>query len=258
MLLPRSTDRNTSQGFYCGWNNKTRPLRYAAPYGPFHRAQVLHDYLSTNDDLTFDDVRNLALNIASTDSFGSGGNPWAFVEDYFSAVVNANPTPERLAALAVMDGWDGHFVAGGPDSWAFGTDRADAWVLMDAWIRETIRLTFEDELGSGESKETLFNVMLHGLARNYTDEQLQLVPEPLQPGRAADRRRYHPGGPGQHDRHPGIAALGHRRPGRDHLRSSGAREHRLGARAYDTASRPAPPTHSAWNTILRALCESRA
>jgi penicillin amidase len=167
VLLPRSTDRNTSQGFYCGWNNKSKPGYVAAAgsyaFGPFHRAQVLYDHLAANDNLTFDDVRNTALNIASTDSFGSGGNPWAFVEDYFSAVVNANPTAERQAALAVMDGWDGHFVAGGPASWAFGTDRADAWVLMDAWIRETIRLTFEDELGSGESRDRLFNAMLHGL-----------------------------------------------------------------------------------------------
>jgi len=162
VLIPRSTDRNTSQGFYSGWNNKTA-ASYDANYGPFHRAQVVHDYLSTHDDLSFEDLRGLALNIATTDSFGSGGNPWAFVEDYFTAVVNADPTPERQAALAVMDGWDGHFVAGGPTAWAFGTDRADAWVLMDAWIRETIRLTFEDELGSGESKETLFNVILHGL-----------------------------------------------------------------------------------------------
>jgi len=162
VLLPRSTDRNTSQGFYSGWNNKSS-LTYDAPYGPFHRAQVIHDYLSTHDDLTFDDVRNLALNIATTDSFGSGGNPWAFVEDYFTVAVNAEPTPERLAALAVMDGWDGHFVAGGEAAWAFGTDRPDAWVLMDTWLREAIRLTFEDELGSGQSKDTLFNVMLHGL-----------------------------------------------------------------------------------------------
>jgi penicillin amidase len=167
VLLPRSTDRNTSQGFYCGWNNKSKPGYVAAAgsyaFGPFHRAQVLYDHLAANDNLTFDDVRNTALNIATTDSFGSGGNPWAFVEEYFSAVVNANPTAERQAALAVMDGWDVHFVAGGPASWAFGTDRADAWVLMDAWIREAIRLTFEDELGSGQDRYTLFSVMLHGL-----------------------------------------------------------------------------------------------
>jgi penicillin amidase len=161
-LIPRSTDRNTTQGFYCGWNNKSNP-DYDAPYGPFHRAQVIYDHLSTHDNLTFDDVRNVAPNIATTDSFGSGGNPWEFVEDYFTTVVNANPTTERTAALALLGSWDGHFVDGGETQWAFGTDRADAWILMDAWLREAIRLTFEDELGSGESNYTLFNVLLHGL-----------------------------------------------------------------------------------------------
>jgi penicillin amidase len=162
ILIDRSKDSNPDQGYYSGWNNKSS-FTYDAPYGPFHRAHVIDEYLANNDDLTFDDIRNIALNIATTDSFGSGGNPWAFVEDYFSAVVNANPTTERLAALAVMAGWDGHFVAGGPTEWAFGTDRADPWILMDTWIREAIRLTFEDELGSISDRYTLFNVMLHGL-----------------------------------------------------------------------------------------------
>jgi penicillin amidase len=162
ILIERSTDRNTSQGFYSGWNNRSNPS-YDATFGPFHRARVIHDYLSTHDNLTFEDVRDLALNIATTDGFGGGGNPWKSVEAYFTAVVNTNPTPERMAALSIMAGWDGHFVEGGKPAWAWGMDRADAWVLMDKWIREVIRLTFEDELGSGQDKYTLFNVLLHGL-----------------------------------------------------------------------------------------------
>jgi penicillin amidase len=126
---------------------------------------VLYDYLSAHNDLSFDDVRNVAINIATTDSFGSGGNPWPFVKDYFTAVINlpGNNTEERLAALSILAGWDGHFVDGGSSEWAFGTNRADGWVLMDKWLREVIRLTFEDELGSGESRENLFNVILHAL-----------------------------------------------------------------------------------------------
>ena len=162
ILIARSTDRNSSQGFYSGWNNKSSPT-YEAAYGPFHRAHVIHDYLSTHDDLTFENLRDLALNIATTDSFGSGGNPWKFVEDHFTSVVAANPTPERTAALSLMAGWDGHFVDGGESAWPWGTDRADAWVLMDKWLREVIRLTFEDELGTGQSRYTLFNVLLHAL-----------------------------------------------------------------------------------------------
>jgi penicillin amidase len=170
-LKPRSTDRNTHQGFYGGWNNKTNPdydnipagTRYR--FGPFHRAHVIDDYLSGHDNLTFEEVRGLALNIATTDSLGSGGNPWEFVKDHFIAAVEADPSPERLAALALLAGWDGHFVAGGESQWVWGTLRADAWVLMDEWIREVLKLTFDNELaGIPQDKALLIQVLLHGLA----------------------------------------------------------------------------------------------
>ena len=70
----------------------------------------------------------MALNIATTDSLGSGGNPWEFVKDDFIAAVEADPSPERLAALALLAGWDGHFVAGGESQWVWGNLRADATV----------------------------------------------------------------------------------------------------------------------------------
>lgn len=161
-LIARSTDRNTSQGFYCGWNNKSNP-NYIGPFGPFHRAQVIHDYLAAHNRLSFEDVRDLALNIAATDSFGGGGNPWKFVKDYFTAAVNANPTQARKSALALVSGWDGHFVDGGPSQWAAGTDRADGWILMDRWTRKVLDLTFTDELGGTPDKERLFNVVVHAL-----------------------------------------------------------------------------------------------
>ncbi len=175
VLIPRSTDRNNGQGYYCGWNNKTN-AGYANSYnnlsyffGPFNRAHVVDDYLSENNELTFDDLRNLALNIATTDSFGGGGNPWKSVSYYFTAAVNNAPdapNADRSAALALLAAWDGHFVDGGNTEWAAGMNRADAWVLMDAWIDEVLKLTF-DELDSPfleEQKEVrLFNVLLHGL-----------------------------------------------------------------------------------------------
>lgn len=180
-LKPLSSDRNTGRGFYAGWNNKTsadyensanNPSYY---FGPFHRAHVLDEYLSAHDDLTFEQVRDLAANIAATDSFGNGGNPWAFVEADFRAAVAANPTNARTSALAIMDGFDGHFPAGGQASWTTGPDRADAWMLADAWIRAALDLTFLDELGSfgdeydfnnmkWKNPTVLFNVMLHALA----------------------------------------------------------------------------------------------
>jgi len=186
-LIPRSTDRNNaSRRYYSGWNNKAHAgytnswnnLGYS--FGVFHRAHVVDDYLSATNNLTFDQVRDLALNIATTDSFGSGGNPWKFVSEYFIAAVNTAPDAPiaaRSAALALLAAWDGHFVDGGSGSWAAGTNRADAWVLMDAWIKEVLKLTFEEldpaSLSAAKNNLVLFNALLHGLRpggiKNYYD-----------------------------------------------------------------------------------------
>jgi penicillin amidase len=171
---PRAHDSNPEQGYYGGWNNKASVDYNNAPqsayYGPAHRAHVIDEYLAANDNLTFEKVRGLALNIATTDSFGGGGNTWSFVAEAFTAAVAANSSPERDAAIAMLEAWDGHFVAGGLTEWRFGALRADAWVLQDKWIREILRLTFDDEFAvsgldwAGQSKAILFNVLLRALA----------------------------------------------------------------------------------------------
>lgn len=185
-LIRRSTDRNTSRGYYCGWNNKSNAgynnsswnnISYS--FGTFHGAHVIDDYLSTTNSLTFDQVRDLALNIATTDSFARNrGNPWKFAKDYFIPAVNADSNSTRQAALALLAAWDGHFVDGGVGSWAAGTNRADAWVLMDAWIKEVLNLTFEElelnaTLRTAKNNQVLFDVLLHGLkpggVKNYYD-----------------------------------------------------------------------------------------
>jgi penicillin amidase len=188
-LIPRSTDRNTSRGYYSGWNNKANAgytnswnnLSYS--FGTFHRAHVIDDYLSKNSSLTFNQVRDLALNIATTDSFGSGGNPWKFVSAYFTAAVNADPNPARSAALALLTAWDGHFVDGGAGSWAAGKNRADAWKLMDAWIKEVLKLTFEelDALPTAKNDQVLFNVLLHGLMPGGVDNYYNWFQNKLAP-----------------------------------------------------------------------------
>jgi penicillin amidase len=182
-VRPLSCDSNTPRGWYAGWNNKTS-ARYPSGfnsvnniYGPFHRTHVIYDFfdahLAGGGKVSFDEIRDLALHIASTDSFYGGGNPWKFVSDDFTAaVVAAGLTPERQDALDLLDAWDGHFVSGGPSQWAFGMDRSDAWILMDQWIHEVLERTFLDELGVyadgelvlSEPKRILFNVLLHGLA----------------------------------------------------------------------------------------------
>jgi len=177
VLIPRATDRNTSQGYYCGWNNKSRAgypnywNNTGYSFGIAHRAHVVDEYLAANNSLTFDQVKDLALNIATTDSFGGGGNPWKFVSPYFTTAVNTAPdapNAARTAALDILAAWDGHFVDGGTAAWTTGTNRADGWMLMDAWIKEAIRLTFEEldanaTLQKAKNDAVLFNVFLHGL-----------------------------------------------------------------------------------------------
>ncbi len=174
-LKTRATDRNTAQGFYGGWNNKAAVWYDNAPnslsyyLGPAHRAKVIQDALAAHAGWTYDEVRDLALNIATTDSFGGGGNTWDYVKERFAAAVAAHPSANGTDALEMLDDWDGHFVDGGPSQWVSGALRADAWVLQDAWIREMIRLTFEDEFEAAgipfSSRKTslLFNVLLRAL-----------------------------------------------------------------------------------------------
>ena len=178
MFRPLAHDVNTAQGYYGGWNNKPSVdynsgtnLSY---FGPAHRAAEVEAYLSTHDDLTFEDLRDLALDIATTTTgnilYDNGGNTWRFVGDFFKAAVAASPATDRDAAIAMLDAWDGHFVAGGPPAWRFGPLRADAWVLQDAWVKEVLRLTFEDEFAGSlldwndQNKFMLFQVLVRALA----------------------------------------------------------------------------------------------
>ncbi len=175
-LKPRAHDVNTSRGYYGGWNNKAvawydnPPNNVWYQMGPVHRAHVIYDYLDSHNDLTYEQVRDLALYIATTDSFGGGGIPWQFVSDAFSQAVAAHPSDARNAAIALMDGWDGHFPDGGESAWVDGMYRADAWVLQDAWLREVMRLVFEDEFQAigmewdDQPLGTTFNVLMHALA----------------------------------------------------------------------------------------------
>lgn len=190
---PVSSSRNTSQGFYGGWNSRssqTYENSFNNPgyhFGPFHRGHIIHDFLSDNNRLTFEDVRDLARYIATTDSvtheflddpynsYGDGGNPWIYVKTDFTNAVRTFPTPSRMQALSILETWDGHFVEGGKDAWSYGPDRSDAWILMNQWISTVLKKTFEDELGWGETdigytenRILLFNVLLHALPGYHT------------------------------------------------------------------------------------------
>ncbi len=172
-LKPRSHTENPAQGYVGGWNNKSNAGYMNAPqnlgygFGPFARAHVVDDYLKSHNSLTFEQVRDLALNIATTtSSFGpQGGVPWTKVGSYFTAAVQAYPNANRLAFLGMVQAWDGHFVAGGPSQWALGTTRADAYVIEDTWIKNMIKITFATKLGPDNviPDVQFLNVLIHAL-----------------------------------------------------------------------------------------------
>ncbi|CAM2009098.1 penicillin acylase family protein [Acanthopleuribacter pedis] len=190
---PLVHDRNTAQGYYGGWNNKSRADvansnvdndRY---YGPFHRALVVDNHLRdlvNAGNITFEDVRDMALAVASTERHlapsraipftastplgngSGGGNPWPLLRDGFTAAVAANPSEARNAAVALLDNWDGYFVDGGPSNHVAGADRADAWMLMDAWVRSVLTRTFEEIAGIGSGDH--INTFIRGLDSGTT------------------------------------------------------------------------------------------
>jgi penicillin amidase len=61
----RAHDENTAQGYYGGWNNKASvdynnpPNRLYYNFGTAHRAHVVEEYLSTHDNLTFEEGRSI-------------------------------------------------------------------------------------------------------------------------------------------------------------------------------------------------------
>lgn len=160
---------NPTQGWFGGWNNRADPnlpdLTASNRYGLVHRAIEVESYLTSKDVFSFEELRDLFQRVVLTDSFMFGGNPWRFVGERFSSIVRAHPTPERLAALEVLQNWDGLFVDGGLEARLTASDRADGWVLAENWIRRVLALTFSDELPSsfGLSEENLLNMLAREL-----------------------------------------------------------------------------------------------
>ncbi len=151
VIEPLAHDRNNPQGFYGGWNNKAT-ANYPDPsgslrYSRLHIAHTINDYLSTHDNLTFDDVANIAPRIATTEStVMRGGNTWSYFGEFFKPIVLANPTPKRLAALDMIEGWNGQALTGTLEDWPTSLDYQDAWVLQDQWMNKVLTMTFADEL----------------------------------------------------------------------------------------------------------------
>lgn len=175
-LKARPQSINPASGYFAGWNDKASPTADNSPnnlvqghFGVYRRGHVIADYIEATPMPTFAELRDLSLRIATTDSFSHGGKPHEFILNSLTTAAGLNPTPERMEAIQLIQNWDGQFIPGGPSAWATGETRDDASVLADAWLREIIKLMFEDELETAtltyedQPADLLFNVLLHAL-----------------------------------------------------------------------------------------------
>ena len=179
VALPLFHEANPTKGWIAGWNNKPHPdkIDYAgtAGFGPFHRGHVIKDFFDAYDPSapwTFEQLSDFAIDIAATNNWGGGGNAWTRLGPAVVQAVAANSTPERDAAIALFDDWDGHAIAGGPTQWVHGTDIQDASVLLDALIPRLIAQAFDDEMGPSANmfdSVIRFHILQHGLYEGGLD-----------------------------------------------------------------------------------------
>lgn len=181
VIHPLIHDRNNPRGFYGGWNNKASN-EYVDLSGSFretrwHRAHVITEYLAAGDNFTYDELANLSPRIASTSGSLEIGNNWTFVRRAFMEAVNNHPTPERLAAVDMLENWNGISVTGEEADWVYSQDFQDAFVLIDRWLLNVMPLVYNDEFnpqfyGNNRFRSRLMNLfhMLEpdsGLRKSY-------------------------------------------------------------------------------------------
>lgn len=174
VINPVPHHRNAERGWYGGWNNRIS-LDVPDPtathrYGGFHRGHFIMDWLENQSDLTFEQVRDFAFDVAATDNFSGGGNQVPFIEAAgWLDIVRANPTPERLEALDILTSWDGAMPKGNRGDWTTGTETSEAWALARQWAFFTVTNVFDDELGtplSLEDADWRFQTILHAMDPN--------------------------------------------------------------------------------------------
>lgn len=152
VIHPTPHARNPERGWFGGWNTKAmmaaddRSSTYS--FGPFQRGHVIQELLDRPEKFTREEIKDMAISVASTMSADLGGVEWPTMRDKgrFMEAVVADPTPERLEAIEILENWDGRFPGGGPENWVSGLDIADAWILQNEWLSRVIALAFDDEL----------------------------------------------------------------------------------------------------------------
>ena len=149
VLEPMPHARNPEQGWFGSWNSKPSvdwvDSASIVGYGPFQRGYMIQDYLASQDTFTFEEIRDLAITISATQNFAGGGYTWIELRKVFKDVVEANPTPERLEAIRLLEEFDGSFPLGGPEDITTTTELDDPWILERNWLRRVMFHIIEDE-----------------------------------------------------------------------------------------------------------------
>ena len=169
-IMPMPQACNPESGWIAGWNTKPSPdfedSSGTFHFGMFQRAHIIQDYLRANDKLTYEQARDLAINISATTSIDFGGAPWSQSGTIFTPVLEANINDNYREVLELLNDWDHHMLPGGPDNWVNGQVMSDAYVLQRDWLNRVLALTFADELGPttlAVENVKRFQVLLHML-----------------------------------------------------------------------------------------------
>ena len=140
-------DLNHPQGYYVGWNapfNQDLPW-FGRHFGGLWRSQWIIDLIENNEDkFSPNDFRRIIDRFAKAENLKLGGGgqydffPTLF-EDYYFDVVEENPTPERLEALDILNGYAGDYVAT-----AVSPDVEENYMLSAAWQYRVIYQVFNN------------------------------------------------------------------------------------------------------------------
>jgi hypothetical protein len=138
---------NTKQGYYVGWNtlfNEDFPAAVdrSLNFIGLNRVYWLDEYLKSKTKVTFEDLKNLSFHQAVANGFSGFDGRMDYYADLFRVLfkerffeaVQANPTPTRLQALALLADYQGNWIDGDQNNIVNGTDVSDPYILAQVWL----------------------------------------------------------------------------------------------------------------------------
>jgi penicillin amidase len=158
---PLPTSINPTRGWLANWNNKPS-VDWDNPdhqtMGKLGRLREIEVRLASAGPISFDDMKDIALDIARTVQ-GGNGRPARFLKSYLLAALESVPPSHALAdeAVAALESWDGSLYADARTS----THLEPGEVIFSRWLDRMLTNTFNDELGGVTNPGSV--VLLHVL-----------------------------------------------------------------------------------------------